>query len=156
MQEWRAKKYTDKEGYKSEGKYTKPCSYIFTLLCKDVGIDEALYIDLHFCILPCLCTFWHAIPTSLCIFNDFSVWLIDYKCFILLYSCNLVLQTIPATQQCDFIINVFFSTTTHTRFQCYSWIEYRWNGDFWFRCWCTICYIGHTSQLVLHLCMYRL
>ena len=73
MQEWCAKKYTDKEGYKSEGKYTKPHPYIFTLLCKDVGMDEALYIDLHFYILPCLCTFQHTIPTSLFIFNNFSV-----------------------------------------------------------------------------------
>ena len=36
-------------------------------------MDEALYIDLHFYILPRLCTFRHAIPTSLFIFNDFSV-----------------------------------------------------------------------------------
>ena len=33
-------------------------------------MDEALYIYHHF--YPCLCTFWHAIPTSLFIFNDFS------------------------------------------------------------------------------------
>ena len=44
-----------------------------TLFWKDVGMDEALYIYLHFYILPCLCTFWHAIPTSFFIFNDFSV-----------------------------------------------------------------------------------
>ena len=36
-------------------------------------MDGALYIDLHFYILPCLCTFWHAISTSLFIVNDFSV-----------------------------------------------------------------------------------
>ena len=28
---------------KSDGKYTKPCPYIFTPLWKDVGMDEALY-----------------------------------------------------------------------------------------------------------------
>ena len=64
-----------RQGYKSEGRYTKPRPYIFTLLCKDVGMDEALYIDLHFYILPCLHTFWHAIPTSVFIFNDFSVFI---------------------------------------------------------------------------------
>ena len=36
-------KYTNKKGYKSKGKYTKPRPYIFTLLQKDVGMDEALY-----------------------------------------------------------------------------------------------------------------
>ena len=38
---WSAKKYTNKGGYKSEGKYTKPRTYIFTALWKDVGVDEA-------------------------------------------------------------------------------------------------------------------
>ena len=32
---------------------------------------EALYIYLHFYILPYLCTFWHAIPTSYFICNVF-------------------------------------------------------------------------------------
>ena len=49
----------------------KPCPYIFTLSWKDLGTDKALYIYHHF-ILACLCTFWHAISTSLFIFNDFS------------------------------------------------------------------------------------
>ena len=38
----------------SEGKYTKSHSYIFTLLWKDVEMDEAVYIYLTFYILPCL------------------------------------------------------------------------------------------------------
>ena len=42
MKEWRAKKHINKD--KSYGKYTKPLPYIFTLLLKDVGMDEALYI----------------------------------------------------------------------------------------------------------------
>ena len=42
-------KSTRKRKDKSDGKYTKPNSFI----------------------LPCLCTFWHAIPTSLFSFNDF-------------------------------------------------------------------------------------
>ena len=33
---------------KSDGKYTKPRPYIFALLWKDVGMDEALYIYHHF------------------------------------------------------------------------------------------------------------
>ena len=37
---------------------------------KDVGIDKALYTTFPFIsFLPCLHTFWHAIPTSLYIFN---------------------------------------------------------------------------------------
>ena len=40
-------KVHQQEGYKSEGKYTKPRPYIFTLLWKDVGMDEALYIYKH-------------------------------------------------------------------------------------------------------------
>ena len=41
--------------------------YIFSQQSKDLGVDEALYIYLHCYILPCLCTFWHAIPISLII-----------------------------------------------------------------------------------------
>ena len=33
---------------KSDGKYTEPNSYIFALLWKGVGMDEALYIYHHF------------------------------------------------------------------------------------------------------------
>ena len=44
---------------------------LFCSFGKDVGMDEALYSYHHF-ILPCLCTFWHAIPTSLFFCNDFS------------------------------------------------------------------------------------
>ena len=47
-------------GYKSEGKYTEPHPCIFLTLkhncsVKDVGMDKALYIYLHFYILPSLC-----------------------------------------------------------------------------------------------------
>ena len=38
--------WTRKE--KSDGKYTKASPYMFTLLWKDVGMDEALYIHYHF------------------------------------------------------------------------------------------------------------
>ena len=44
------------------------------LLCeKDVGMGLCQYIDLcfHASSLPCLHTFWHAIPTSFYIFNVF-------------------------------------------------------------------------------------
>ena len=54
---------------KSDGKYTKPHSYIFALLWKDVGMDEALYIYHHF--YPSLFVYFLA-RHSYFIFNDFS------------------------------------------------------------------------------------
>ena len=33
---------------KSDGKYTKPCPYIFSQRSKDAGMDEALYTYHHF------------------------------------------------------------------------------------------------------------
>ena len=44
--------------------------YIFSQRSKDVGTGLCI-LTITF-ILPCLCTFWHAIPTSPFIFNDFS------------------------------------------------------------------------------------
>ena len=41
-------KSTQTRKNKSEDKYTKPHPYIFDLLWKDVGMDEALYIYHHF------------------------------------------------------------------------------------------------------------
>ena len=43
---------------------------VSSILHNAVTIYGFLYIYLHFYILPALCTFWHAIPTSLFIFND--------------------------------------------------------------------------------------
>ena len=79
---WCAKKYTNKEGHKSEGKYTKrhPSLHLFTIegRCR----DGALYIYLHFYILVCLCTFWHTI-----IFSDFSVLFLYF--FLVMFSVML-------------------------------------------------------------------
>ena len=65
MKGWHAKKYAKQ--YKSDGEYTKPQ---FPLQFPDsVSVkscrDRALYIYLHFNIIPipCLHTFWPAIPT---------------------------------------------------------------------------------------------
>ena len=44
--------------------------YIFSQKSKDVGIGLCIFTITF--ILPCLCPFWHAILTSLFIFNDFS------------------------------------------------------------------------------------
>ena len=44
--------------------------YIFSQKNKDVGTGLCIFTITS--ILPCLCTFWRAIPTSLFIFNDFS------------------------------------------------------------------------------------
>ena len=44
--------------------------YIFSQRSKDVGTGLCI-LTITF-ILPCLCTFWHTIPTSPFIFNDFS------------------------------------------------------------------------------------
>ena len=44
--------------------------YIFSQKVKDIGMGLCIFIITF--ILPCLCTFWHAIPTSHFIFNDFS------------------------------------------------------------------------------------
>ena len=53
--------------------------YIFTILCKDVGMDKGLlYFHLVYAFLVCV-IFWHAISTSLFIFNDFS-FLVTYTC----------------------------------------------------------------------------
>ena len=58
---------TREDGYKSEGKYTKPHPCIFlTLKCncsvKRCRGDKALYSYLHFYILPCLCYFLSCHP----------------------------------------------------------------------------------------------
>ena len=45
-------------------------SYIFSQYSEDVGMGFVYLPSLY--ILPCLCTFCHAIPTSLFMFNDFS------------------------------------------------------------------------------------
>ena len=42
--------------------------YIFSQKSKDVGIGLCIFTITF--ILPCSCTFWHAIPTSLFIFNN--------------------------------------------------------------------------------------
>ena len=44
--------------------------YTFSQKSKDVGTGLCIFTITS--ILPCLCTFWCAIPTSLFIFNDFS------------------------------------------------------------------------------------
>ena len=55
---------------KSDGKYTKPHPSLHLFTKEQRCRNWALYIYHHF--YPCLCIFWHAIPTSLFIFNDFS------------------------------------------------------------------------------------
>ena len=45
-------------------------SYIFSQISKDVGTLLCIFTITF--ILPSLCTFWHAIPTSVFLFNDFS------------------------------------------------------------------------------------
>ena len=53
---------------KSDGN-TKPCpSLHLSQKSKDVGIGLCIFTITF--ILPCLCTFWHTIPTFLFIFND--------------------------------------------------------------------------------------
>ena len=63
------KKETNKKGYKNEGKYTKPVPTSFHNSVTGLCIFSFTFTY----ILSCWCTFWHAIPTSLFIFNDFSV-----------------------------------------------------------------------------------
>ena len=56
---------------KSDGKYTKPHPSLHLFTKEQRCRNEALYIHQHF--YPSLFVyFWHAIPTSLFIFNDFS------------------------------------------------------------------------------------
>ena len=52
---------------------------------KDVGMGHCLYDDLGFMLssLPCLYTFWHAIPTSFYIFDAF------YFLFLYFIDVNL-------------------------------------------------------------------
>ena len=92
--------------------HTKPRPYIFTLCWKDVGMNEALYIYLHFYILPgwCWCTFWHAIPTSLFVFNDFSV--------LFLYLFGNVLS---------YVVSDFCDSYTYTQLQRFTlWLSHSW------------------------------
>ena len=64
---------------KSDGKYTKPLPTSL-LLCEKILGWMRLYIFIITFILPWPCTFWHAFPTSLFIFNDFSF----------LYICKVI------------------------------------------------------------------
>ena len=70
---------------KIDGKYTKlhPSLHLFTK-SKDVGIGLCIFTITF--ILPCLCTFWHAIPTSLH-FNDFSFLFLHF--FLVMFSFAL-------------------------------------------------------------------
>ena len=69
----------------SDGKDTKPSPYIFSQKSKDVGIGLCIFtITL---ILPCLCTFWHGIPTSLFIFNGFSFLFLDF--FLVMFDTQI-------------------------------------------------------------------
>ena len=64
-------KSTQTKKDKIDGKYTSLIRpYIFSQRSKDVGMGLCI-LTITF-ILPCLCTFWHIIPTSPFIFNDFS------------------------------------------------------------------------------------
>ena len=53
-------------------KYTKPHPSLYLFTIGWIWRDRASYIYLHLYNVPCWYTFWHAIPTSLFIFNDFS------------------------------------------------------------------------------------
>jgi len=55
--------------------------YIFSQKSKDVGIGLCIFTITS--ILPCSCTFWHAIPTSLFIFDDFSF--LFLHCFMVMF-----------------------------------------------------------------------
>ena len=57
--------------------------YIFSQKSKDVGTRLCMFTITF--ILPCLCTFWHAIPTSLFIFNDFSFLFLCFFGNVLIY-----------------------------------------------------------------------
>ena len=59
--------------------------YIFSQRSKDVGIGLCIFTITF--ILPCLCTFWHAIPTSLFIFNDFSFLFLHF--FLVMFTVVL-------------------------------------------------------------------
>ena len=68
-----------------------PCTV--QLQCeKDVGMGLCQYVDLcfHALSLPCLHTFWHAIPTSFYIFNVFfkSCYKYEYSCPIKYFPVN--------------------------------------------------------------------
>ena len=65
---------------KSDGKYTKPhpSLHLFTK-------EQRCCIFTITFIFPCSCTFWHAIPTSLFIFNDFSFLFLHFFGHILIY-----------------------------------------------------------------------
>ena len=64
---------TRKGWYISESNCKKPYFYIFTILWK-VGMDKALYIYFHFCIILSLFVlfFWYVIPASLSFVQIFS------------------------------------------------------------------------------------
>ena len=59
--------------------------YIFSQKSKDVG-NQLRIFTITF-ILPCSCTFWHAIPTSRFIFNDFSFLFLHF--FLVMFSVVL-------------------------------------------------------------------
>ena len=84
--------------------------HCLTVQCeKDVGMGLCLYVDLcfHASSLPCLHTFWHAIPTSFYIFNVFL-----FSCFytFLMLVSNLML--ISATARVKSILSSVQVTTT--------------------------------------------
>ena len=69
-------KYTRKEDYKVKVNIQTPISTSSLYYEKiNVGMNQALYNYLHLCILPCLCTFWQAIPTA-----NFILWIIICVC----------------------------------------------------------------------------
>ena len=55
----------------SYGKYTKPHPSLHFFTKEQIFRKGFCILNITF-ILPCLRTFWHAIPISLFIFNDFS------------------------------------------------------------------------------------
>ena len=77
---------TESLGHKDvKSKHTNPHPCIFLTLkrnysVKDVGMDKALYIYIHFYIFPSLFFFWHAIGTS---FRDVLI------CLIFSVTCEM-------------------------------------------------------------------
>ena len=58
-----------KQGMLKRKVYIPISLHLHTLLWKDVVMDDKpVNIYLHLCNIPCLCTFWHAYPTSLLTF----------------------------------------------------------------------------------------
>ena len=78
-------------------KYTKPRPYIISQQSEDVGTGLCIFTYLHIYILPCWCTFWHAMHCY--ISNDFSVLFL----YIFWQQCSQLC--------CD--VNTIATTTLH-------------------------------------------